>query len=301
MKNLPPLEDLRLFCDVVRMGGFAAAAGAWGASPAFVSKRIALLEGLLGARLLHRTTRRVGLTEDGAAVHRWSLRILEDAAQMADALSVGDSEPRGLVRIATSGGFGRRRVAPALSVLAARHPALRIQLEFLSRPVDLVTEGFDLDFRIGLQPEANLLARRILDNERVLCASPAYRARRGLPATLEDLPDHACIVVRERDQSFGTWRLEGPMGVQSVNVEGPLACSDGETAHAWALDGHGIILRSTWDVGEDLASGRLVRVLPEWRQDAPVLAVYPLRLTGSAKVRVCVDFVEAWLGGRAGA
>ena len=299
MNNLPPLDDLRLFCAVVRNGSFVATAGELGVSPAYVSKRIALLEGVLQVRLLHRTTRRVSLSEDGATVHPWALRILEDAEQMAEAVSTARTEPRGLLRLTTSAGFGRKRIAPALSELAQRHPGLRIQLELLNRPVDLLGEGFDLDFRIAGAVEPNLMMRRVLDNSRVLCAAPAYAARRGLPEALDDLERHDCIVVRERDMSFGVWKLEGPDGPETVRVQGTLSCSNGEVARQWALDGHGIVLRSTWDVGEDLDQGRLVRVLPGYRQDAPVLAIYPLRLSESAKIRVCVEFVQRWLAGEA--
>lgn len=295
MNNLPPLEDLRLFCAVARNRSFLATAKELGVSPACVSKRIALLEEVLKVRLLHRTTRRVGLNEDGAAVLQWAQRILEDAQQMAEAVSAARTAPRGLLRISASAGFGRKRIAPALSRLALAHPALRIHLELLSRPVDLIAEGFDLDLRIGGESDPDLIVRRIADNARVLCAAPAYAARCGLPAELGDLERHACIVVRERDQSFGVWNLQGPRGAETVRVSGPLSCSNGEVARQWALDGHGIILRSTWDVAEDLEAGRLARVLPDHRQDAPVCAVYPLRLTESAKVRVCVEYLQECL------
>jgi LysR family transcriptional activator of dmlA len=162
--------------------------------------------------------------------------------------------------------------------------------------VDLIGEGFDLDFRIGGESDPNLIVRRIATNARILCAAPAYVARRGLPATVSDLAHHDCIVVRERDQSFGVWKLTGPKGVETARVSGPLSCSNGEVAHQWAIDGHGIILRSTWDVEPSLWDGLLVQVLPEFQQDAPISAVYPLRLTESAKVRVCVEFIQQRLG-----
>jgi len=295
VNNLPPLEDLRLYCAVARNRSFLATAKELGLSPACVSKRIALLEEVLKVRLLHRTTRRVGLSEDGETVFRWAQRILEDAEQMTEAVSAARTAPRGLLRISASAGFGRKRIAPALSELALSHPSLRIHLELLARPVDLIAEGFDLDLRIGGESDPNLIARPIADNARILCASPAYVERRGLPAGIGGLQRHDCIVVRERDQSFGIWKLRGPRGTETVHVSGPLSCSNGEVAHQWALDGHGIILRSTWDVQEKLDEGLLVRVLPEYRQDAPITAVYPLRLTESAKVRVCVEFLQARL------
>lgn len=295
MNNLPLLEDLRLFCTVVRKRSFAGSAAELGASPAYVSKRIALLESALKVRLFHRTTRRVTITEDGETVHQWAQRILEDVDQMTEAVSTAKTTPRGLLRICTSSGFGRNVVAPAVSRLALRHPSIEVQLELLDRQVDLIGEGFDLDIRLGEVPEPNLIARRIAVNSRFLCAAPSYLEKYGRPAMLSELAQHRCITIRERDQAFGLWRVQGAKGMETVKVTGPLSANNGEIAHQWALDGHGIILRSLWDVGPSLKSGRLVRVLPDYLQEADVWAVYPSRLAGSAKVRVCVQFLEEWL------
>jgi LysR family transcriptional activator of dmlA len=299
--NTPPLlTDLRLYCTVVRERGFAAAARALGVSNAFVSKRIALLEQAMQVRLLHRTTRTVTVTEQGGVVYQWALRILEDVDQMREAVSTEKTAPSGLLRLCTSSGFGRNRVAPALSALAQRYPALDIQLELLDRPVDLIGEGFHLDIRVGAAHEPHLISRRIAANARVLCAAPAYLARHGVPASLDELAHHRCIVIRERNEDFGRWTLTGPNGAETVKVAGPLSANNGEIVHQWALDGHGIILRSLWDVGPAMARGDLVHVLPAYAQPADVWAVYPSRLSTSAKVRVCVEFIEQWLQQREG-
>jgi LysR family transcriptional regulator, transcriptional activator for dmlA len=295
VNNPPLLEDLRLFCVVVRKRGFAASALELGVSKAYVSKRIGLLEAALGVRLLHRTTRSVSVTENGDIVYQWAQRIIEDVDQMAEAVSSAKLSPQGLLRICTSSGFGRNRVSQAISALALRHPSLEIQLELLDRPVDLIGEGFHLDIRIGNVQEPNLIARRIARNARVLCASLSYLERHGWPQTLADLAAHRCIVIRERDQDFGRWKLQGPGGAETVRVNGPLSANNGEIVRQWAIDGHGIILRSVWDVGPSLASGALARVLPQYEQQADVWAVYPSRLSTSAKVRVCVQFLEEWL------
>ena len=291
MNNHLPIEDLRLFCEVVRKLSFVATAKEWGCSPAFVTKRISLLESALKVRLLHRTTRRVSVTEDGHTVFRWAQRILEDFDEMRRTVSSSRTVPHGLLRISTSTGFGRKRVAPALSELAGLYPSLRIHLELLDRPVDMLGEGFDIDVRIGGVYEPHFIVKRISANRRVLCAAPAYLDRHGMPRELSDLGQHQCIVNRERDLPMGVWRLTGPGGLKTVKVSGPLSANNGEIVHQWALDGHGIILRSTWDVSASLKTGRLVRVLPEYYQDAEVCAVYPSRLAESAKVRVCVQFL----------
>lgn len=289
------MEDLRLFCMVVHKQSFAASALEIGVSKALISKRIAVLESMLQARLLHRTTRQVSATETGHIVYQWAQRILADAEQMTEEISSSKISPRGLLRVCTSSGFGRNHVSRAVSAMAQRYPELEFQLELLDRLVDLVREGFDLDIRIGAVHDQSLITKLIACNARVLCASTTYLEQWGTPASLADLIQHKCIVIRERDQEFGRWKLDGPDGVETVRISGPLSANNGEIAHHWAIDGHGIILRSMWDVGPSLKCGELKRVLPEYQQEANVWAVYPSRLSTSGKVRVCVQFLEEWL------
>jgi LysR family transcriptional activator of dmlA len=288
----PSPDDLRVFTAVVRKASFAEAARELGVSPAFVSKRIRLLEEDLAVKLLHRTTRRVAVTEEGERVFHWALRILDDMDQLLQEVAVTRREPRGLLRVSTSFGFGRQVVAPMLSQLVQRHPGLQVRLEVFDRLVDVAGEGFDLDVRVGDEIAPHLIARRLADNHRVLCAAPAYLERRGAPRTLAELQGHDCLVIKERDHPFGVWRLRGGALEQAVKVRGPLSANHGEMAVQWAVDGHGIVLRSLWDVASLLHAGQLVQVLPEWRQQANIWAVYPTRLERSAKVRVCVEFLQ---------
>ncbi len=285
-----------MFCLVVQHAGFVAAADALGTSPAYVSKRIKLLERALGAQLLHRTTRHVVPTEAGMRVRRWAAGLLDEAAQLIEDLSSSGESPRGLVRISSSLGFGRTHVAPLLSALCERYPGLEIRFDVFDKLVDLAEAGIDLDIRIGNDIAPHLIARRLASNARVLCAAPAYLAARGAPDSLEALAAHECLVIKERDHPFGIWRLEGPDGVRNVKVRGALSSNHGEIVHGWALDGRGIMLRSLWDASVSLKAGRLVRVLPDYRQSADIWAVYPSRLSGSAKLRVCVEFLEEQLG-----
>ena len=294
MNIRPQLEDLRLFCVVARNRSFAGTARELGISKAVVSKRIALLEAAVQERLFHRTTRNVLLTAQGEIVHQWAQRILEDVDLMGEAISREKAAPSGLLRICSSTGFGRSRLAPALSALARRFPQLEIQVELFDRLVDLVDEGFQLDIRIGQVREGNVIKRRIARNRRVLCASPAYLERFGMPQSLDDLQAHRCIPIRERDQDFGRWELDGPEGRVAIKVSGPLSANNGEIVRQWAIDGHGIILRSTWDICREIEAGVLVSVLPQYFQQADVWAVYPSRLSVSAKVKVCVEFLEEW-------
>ncbi len=292
MNNLPLLSDLKLFCVVARKRSFVATANELGFSQAYVSKRIAQLEKTLNVQLLHRTTRQVSVTEEGQTVYEWSHRIVEDVEQMSASVAAVRSVPKGILRVATSPGFGLKILAPSISELVKLHPELHVQLELLDRPVDLIAEGFDLDIRIGGRVEANLILKKIAKNKRILCASPVYLSTFGIPKNLDHLSEHRCLIIRERDQAFGTWRLEGPRGIQTIKVNHPMSCNNGAIVHQWALDGHGIILRSLWDIGDSIREGKLVQVLPEYFQEADITAVYPIRLTKSAKVRVCVEFLQ---------
>ena len=294
MNNEPQLEDLRVFCLVARKSGFASAAEALGASPAYVSKRIRLLEESLGVKLLYRSTRRVAVTEDGERVYRWAQKILDDVDHMVDEVSATKLAPRGLIRISSSLGFGRVHVAPALAALAERYPQLEIRFDVTDRLLDLESEGVDLDIRVGNEIAPQLIVRKLAANQRILCAAPSYLERHGTPKSLGELSGHDCLAIKERDHPFGVWRLSGPGGETVMRITGPLSANHGEIVHQWALAGRGIMLRSLWDVRTALAAGCLVRVLSDYSQPADIWAVSPLRLSTSAKLKVCVDFIERY-------
>ena len=174
------------------------------------------------------------------------------------------------------------------------YPQVEIQLQLSDRPLNLVAHGLDLGIRFGEPPDARVMARPIARNRRVLCATPAYLEARGRPREPRDLQQHACIVIRENDMAYNTWTLiKGEQEVR-VKVRGPLSANHGEIAAEWALEGHGIVLRSEWDIAPYLASGVLERVLPDWSgMPADIYAVYPTRLHLVAKLRAFVDFLQA--------
>lgn len=292
MNNTPPLEDLRVYVAVTRKASFRAAALTLGVSPAYVTKRIRLLEQVLATKLLHRTTRKVTVTEEGERVFVWAQRLLDDMDSLVEEVSAARRAPRGLLRVSSSFGFGRQIVAPALARMALTHPTVAVRLELFDHLMDLADAGLDLDVRVGDDIAPQFIATRLAANHRVLCASPDYLRRRGVPRSLADLGTHDCVVIRERDHPFGVWRLDAGAGMETVKVMGPMSTNHGEIAVQWAVDGLGIVLRSIWQVGALLRDGRLVEVLPGYRQEANVWAVYPTRLSHSAKVRVCVEFLQ---------
>ena len=296
MHNLPQVDDLRVFTVVARKSSFGAAAEELGTSTAYISKRIRLLEDNLMVKLFHRTTRRVVITDDGERVFLWAQRVLDDMDQLMQEVAITKRSPRGSLRISSSFGFGRNIVAPLISQMTTKYPGLQVRLEVFDRLVDVAMEGFDVDVRVGDEIAPHLIARRLADNHRVLCASPDYLQRRGMPRTLASLSNHDCLVIKERDHPFGVWKLHYGANEETVKVTGTLSTNNGEMAVLWALDGKGIVLRSQWDIGSHLRDGSLVQILPEWRQTANIWAVYPSRLTNSAKVRVCVEFLEEQFG-----
>ncbi|EMP6172910.1 MULTISPECIES: LysR family transcriptional regulator [Gammaproteobacteria] len=298
MNNPPLLTDLRVFMLVARRAGFAAVAQELGVSPAYVSKRIALLEQNLNVVLLHRTTRRVTITEEGERIYEWAQRILHDVDQMMDELSDVRQVPQGMLRIISSFGFGRQVVAPALSALARQYPQLELRFDVEDRLVDLANEGVDLDIRIGDDIAPNLIARKLGTNYRILCASPSFLAQHGTPKQLADLATCSCLVIKERDHPFGIWQLQNKEGEHAIKVTGPLSSNHGEIVHQWCLDGQGIALRSWWDVCDNIASGHLVHILPEYYQPANIWAVYVSRLATSAKVRITVEFLRHYFAER---
>lgn len=294
-RSTSPLpEDLRVFLAVIRKSSFAAAARDLGVSPAFISKRLRILEQTLQARLLHRNTGSIALTEAGEKTKRWATRFLDEMDDFVGELTTVRNVPRGLLHICSSFGFGRNHVAPAVAQLSSTYPELEVRLDVFDRVVDIVAEGFDLEIRVGDDLPGHYIGRKLACNQRVLCATPAYLQKRGLPKTISELGHHECLVIKERSNPFGIWRLSNVEGEEVVRVGSRLSSNNGEIALQWALNDLGIILRSLWDVQPLLEQGRLVRVLPEYTQSANVWAVYPTRLADSAKLRVCVEFLQRY-------
>ena len=285
------LVDLRVFCQVARRSSFVAAATDLGVSPAYVTKRVAGLEKALGVQLFHRTTRRVRISDEGETAYAWARKVLDAADELNQGVKGGDSAPTGPLRISTSLRLGRNHIAPILAEMGLSYPKLDIWLEVMDRRVDLLGEGFDIDVRMGEVNEPHLVAHSVATNVRVLCAAPEYLARRGQPRSLADLAGHDCLLYRERHQTFGVWRLQGPNGPETVKVTGTMGSNQADVVRTWAHQGLGIIPLASWDVAADLREGSLVRVLPQYNQSADVWAVTAARTSQSAKLRLCTQFL----------
>ncbi|MBN3727767.1 LysR substrate-binding domain-containing protein [Burkholderia sp. Ac-20379] len=289
--------DLAFFSTLAASGSLSAAARELGLTPAAVSKRLAQMEQRAGVALVNRTTRRMALTPEGDVYLERARKILDEIQQLGDLLSNANGQPRGLLRVNATLGFGRSAVGPAISRYARRYPEVDVQLQLSVTP-PLTDDSFDICIRFGEPPDTRVVARRLASNRRLLCASPAYLAARGVPRKPADLARHNCIGIRQGDEAYGVWRLTHGRGsaraTEAVRIGGSLTTNDGEIAVKWALDGHGILMRAEWDVLDYLADGRLVPVLPDCETPAAdIYAVYPHRLQMSARVRSFVDFIAA--------
>lgn len=292
MNNLPNPTDLYIFLQVLQTHSFNKTANKLGVSAAYVTKRIQVLEKTLNCKLLHRSTRSITPTDDGKTVQDLATQILDDMNRLSERLSSHVNNPSGSLLITSSVGFGRNHIAPVLSDFTREYPNITIRFNTVDTILDLIEQQIDVDIRIGNNIAPNLIAKKLLKNKRILCASPEYLAQHGTPAQLSDLLDHQCLIIKERDYPFGIWELNSTHGVINIKVGGTLSSNNGEIVRDWALAGWGIMLRSLWDVMEDLRSGKLVQLLPDYWQDADIWAVYPNRLSHSAKLRVFVDFLE---------
>ncbi|ATH76144.1 LysR family transcriptional regulator [Halomonas sp. C22] len=300
---MAPLDDLAFFQQLARAGSLTATARELGISLSAVSKRLKQLEARLGVSLAARTTRRLTLTAEGERYLAQGSLILDELdaleSDLRDAASQG---LQGRLRVNATFGFGRRHIAPLLSRFCVRHPGIESWLELTNFPLNLSDHGFDVGIRIGEPPDSRLVARRILPNRRMLCASPSYLANMPALRTPLDLAQHRCLLIRENDSDFALWRFEQRSAArrqQSVKVSGHLASNDGEVVTRLALDGHGVMLRSWWDVNEHLASGELQLLLPEWQGvRADFYAVFEQRRHTPARIRALIDFLQQEIAGR---
>ncbi|EOE5321671.1 MULTISPECIES: LysR substrate-binding domain-containing protein [Providencia] len=296
MNKLPSLEDIRVFVTVARLMSFSQAASQLLVSPAYVSKRIKLLEENLGQTLFFRTARSIKLTHEGQIILRSSEVMLAELEQMQQQLNACREEIRGNLRISCSTGFGSTYINPFILTLRGSHPLLGIDLTLTDKSVDIISENIDVDICIGGAIAEQFIARRIAQNQRILCASPAYLATHGYPKYPQELEQkHFCIAIKERNQAPAVWKLEQQQESMTVTPNSKLTVNNGEVAKQWCLSGEGILLRSQWSVQPELQSGQLVRVLPQWHQTADVYAVYSRSLRTSANLRVFIENLEQYL------
>ena len=288
--------EMQTFTAVVDAGSFVRAAEALAMSKAAVSRYVADLEARLGVRLLHRTTRKLSLTEEGRTFHARCKALLGELDEAEAEITARSAQASGLLKVNVPYSFGILHLAPLWSDFMAQHPRVTLDVTLSDRVVDLVEEGYDLAVRIGHLASSSLISRKLAATRLVLCASPTYLSVHGCPSHPDELAQHAVLaysLLATGDQ----WLFAGPQGEVRVQVQPVLRTNSGDTCRAAALKHQGIILQPSFLVEEDLRSGVLVALMPQFRAaEFGIYAVYPSRHHVSAKVRLLIDFLVNALG-----
>lgn len=289
------LRCIHVLVEVARDGSFTGAARRLGMSKASVTKHIAWLESSLRARLLHRTTKQVGLTEAGLSALRAGKLLLEGYEEIEADVRDSIREPRGVVRVGTPPSFGAQHLTPLVAQFAARHPDIQIALTLDDGSANLIAQGLDMSVRIAPALEdASYIAQPLAKAPQALVAAPAYLERHGVPQSPSDLKRHNCLVHSLKSPT-NIWRFTGPEGETSVRVRGSIFANFGEALKQAALRGHGISMHPYYMVSDDLAAGRLQAVLPRYEPlGLDIYVIFSSRQNLPIRVRKFLEFLKEW-------
>ena len=296
------LAAMQVFIRVVETGGLSAAGRALGLAPSSVSRRIGELEDMLGVQLLRRTTRKLSLTEAGETYYERSRDIVRAVEEANLAVTAKRAGPSGILRVTAPSSLARLHVAPAVAAFHWQFPAVKVVMVVGDRVVDIVGEGLDIAIRIGQLEDSSLIARKVAESRRLVCASPAYLKQAGIPKHPDELFDHACLTFR-RHPGSNVWQFRKDGEKIEVQATGPFFADDGETLGAAACAGLGLILVPEWLVGVEISAGNLVEVLADYAPDpasTPLHAVYAPGPYVPPKVRAFVDFLAGRFSGAYG-
>ncbi len=285
-------REIETYVAVVEAGSFVKAAERLRISKSVASRIISDLEERLGGRLLQRTTRQLSLTEAGEAYYQRCLQIIDELQEADGVVSMHSSNAVGLLKVNAPLTFGTLHLARYWGEFLHRNPQLNLDITLMDRFVDLVSEGFDMAIRVSTQLQtSSLITRKLASSRVVLCASPEYLEKNGIPKTPEEMAGHDFV-------GYSYWlagnnlKLSSEDRVEGIKIHPRLRVNNGDTCRAAALDGLGIIFQPTFIVGEDLKTGSLIEILPEWHsEEAGIYAVYPVRKHLSGKVRALVDYL----------
>jgi DNA-binding transcriptional LysR family regulator len=288
------LDNIAVFVRVVELGNLSAAGRDLRVSPAVASNRIKELEKHLGVRLFNRTTRQLMPTEQGTVFYEGAKKIMEAISEAEAGVTALSGQPRGTIKVTAPLGLGRRFIASGIPEFRARYPQIEVRLRLSDHNVDMMKEGIDVAFRLGVLEDSSLRMRGILECERVLVASPKYLEARGEPTEPQQLVDdrHDCLMLRFPGTREHAWVLQTPSGPQKFEVHGPYDTDDGDVITGWALAGHGIIAKPRFEIEPFIRDRRLKIILPA-NPPMPVqlAAVYPHKKLQDPKVRFLLDFM----------
>lgn len=288
------LDNIAIFVRVVELGNLSAAGRDMRLSPAVASNRVKELEKHLGVRLFNRTTRQLTPTEQGRAFYEGARKVLEAVDEAEASVAALSGQPRGTIRVTAPLGIGKRLIASGIPEFRDKYPEIEVRLRLSDHEVDMMREGIDVAFKLGILENSSFRMRGIMDCDRVLAASPAYLERRGEPQTPQDLIEngHDCLMLRFPGTRESLWVLETDAGPQKFEVRGPFDSDDGDVITGWALAGRGIINKPRFEIEPFLRDRRLKVILP---QNPPVpvklAALYPHKKFQDPKVRLLVDFM----------
>ncbi|WP_439894314.1 LysR family transcriptional regulator (plasmid) [Ralstonia sp. 25C] len=286
--------DLRFLLAIQDNGSLVATARALGLTPSAVSQRLQQLEKKLGTRLVDRTARSLRFTQEGTLLCERGAELIRQLDALSEDLHTRRGGLVGTLKVNAPLGFGRRYVAPVIADFQQQHPDVDIELTLSDAPLTEAAERFDVVVHIGALQVSSLVGYAIAPNARWVCASPAFVKRFGLPETPDDLATLPCIVLRENKEDVSLWHFSKGRTSRSVRVPSKLMCNDGDVIRRWACEGRGVILRSEWDVADDVCAGRLVRLLPSWKApDANVIALTHARAGLPQRTRHFMQFLQS--------
>lgn len=285
-------KQISTFVDVAAKGSLSAAARAEGIAPAMIGRRLDALEARLGVKLLQRTTRKIALTNEGEAFLENCQRILLDLENAESQVSERSARPSGHLNISAPAGFGRQHVASLIPSFLAEHQDVTLTLNLNDRIVDLIGEGVDVAIRIADLSDSNLIGVKLVDNKRVVVATPDYLKKHGRPVSLDELARHNCLAISSQGSQRGwTFRQNGKN--VTLKVQGNMVCNDGAVLYDWALEGRGLAWRSMWEVGTEIESGKLVTVLDDYAAPGnDIYAIFAQRQHLPLRIRAFVDFLR---------
>jgi len=287
------VKQMCAFVDAVDKGSLARAALEQNITPVMLGRRIDALERRLGVKLLHRTTRHLTLTESGTLFLEHCRKLLLDIETAETIVSEGRDDASGHLIVSAPAAFGRLHVAPHAPAFLAANPNVQISFNLTDHVVDLVREGYELGIRIGGVLDPSFVAVRLATNRRVVCGTPDYLARCGVPRTLEELAQHNCLAFNLQGGQQRGWYFQKDGKPVTIKVNGNLDCNDGELLHRWASEGLGLAWRSTWEIQAQLAAGELVTVLDEYAlPDYDIMAVYMQQRHLPARVRAFIETLK---------
>jgi DNA-binding transcriptional LysR family regulator len=288
------VDYLKLFCRVAATHNISMAGEELGLSPAVASVHLNKLEDSLGVRLIHRTTRKVSLTEEGIALLPHAENVLAGVEEARASVGAGSSSPKGTLRVAAPASFGRMHLLPSLNGFFGKYPDLHLDLKLSDTIIDLVEGGFDIAIRNSALKDSSLIARKLAPDNRVLCASPEYLAKYGEPKTPHDLLEHNCISL----MGLENWSFQKGKEQINIKINGNFRTDNGEAVRDACINGLGITINSKWSAYQELKSGRLVQILAPYPlvSSTAIWAVYPSSRLLAPKVRAFIDYFSEQFG-----